>query len=325
MANRRKRKSLKSTLFLVVLLIIVAGLYYGYEYYQKNIKDDGIIIPDGTVQVHYIDVGQGDSALIVAPNGETLLIDAGEDGDAAEYLEEKKISVIDYMVVTHYDSDHIGGADEVLELAEVKTVIRPDYDHGTKMYQNLLALIDEEGSEEVFPTLGMTVALGDLSMKILSSEKTYSDSNDNSIVLMLTFGKNKFLFSGDAEKKRESEVLDAWSKEELDADVFKAGHHGASNANNEDFLAAVTPSIVVVSCGKGNDYGHPTNAALERFKVHTDKILRTDLVGTIILSSDGEKITSNKSSAISNVIVTQNEAFGYTAICIDLRKLYSLA
>lgn len=286
--TRRKRRAQEAAVALLILLLL-AALFYLYDIYFK--KDEPVTIPEGAAAVYYIDVGQGDAALIVSPKGETMLIDAGEHGDAAAFLKENKIEKLDYLVFTHFDSDHIGGGEQVLDATEVKKVITPDCTPSTKTGLSLIEAIGEEGAEHLKPEQGMKIALGDITFEILSDERIFDGGkNDDSVVMMMTFGKNKFLFTGDAEKKRETQVVEDYGRA-LDADVMKAGHHGAKNANNENLLELVTPDIVVISCGTGNKYGHPTAEALERFAKFDAKILRTDTMGTVTLFSDGEALT----------------------------------
>lgn len=249
------------------------------------------VIPDGTVAIYYIDVGQGDSTLIIAPNGETFLIDAGEDEMAADYLEKNGIKKIDYFLLTHYDLDHIGGADEVLELCEVETVIKPNCTPHNKTGQNLLGDFEDEGSSVMHPEVGDKITMGDVTIEFLvSSSDLPDDSNEKSICIMLTFGQNKFLFTGDAEVEREAEMIENYGKK-LDADVYKAGHHGANNASGAELMALVTPEYAIFSCGEGNKYGHPTAGAIDRIDDYTSNLYRTDTMGTVIFYSDGVNIT----------------------------------
>jgi len=259
--------------------------------FSPNGSQEEFIIPEGQVAVYYIDVGQGDATLIVAPNGETFLIDTGEDEMAADYLQKYNITKLDYLMFTHYDLDHIGGGDEILELCEVKTVIKPNCIPHNKTGQNLLLDVEAEGSEIMHPEAGDTLTMGDVTIEFLvSSTELPSDSNEKSLCIMLTFGKNKFLFTGDAENEREAEMIENYGKK-LDADVYKAGHHGANNASGKELMQLVTPEYAIFSCGKDNKYGHPTAGAIDRIDDYTDKLYRTDTMGTVIFYSDGETIT----------------------------------
>ena len=292
-----KRRSggafLPSMLFTMIFVVAVLASYYVYlTYFQK--PDAPMPIPEGSASVHYIDVGQGDATLIIAPTGETMLIDAGEREEAAEYLEKNKITKLDYFVITHYDFDHIGGADEVLELCEVKNVLASDYEPHNATGKKLVTLIEKEGADFIHPDKGDVFMLGDIKIEVLTKALTasnkYSDENENSIVTMMTFGETKFLFTGDAEKKREGEIIASYGKK-LDADVYKAGHHGANNASSAELMALVTPDYGVFSCGVGNKYDHPRQGAIDRVLKYASTILRTDLQGDLMITTDGEAIT----------------------------------
>ena len=315
-STKRKKKysrsEIKLSLMVLAILVIALLLVTAAAYFIPSLREiaiidewmsvlentfapiddpQNVVIPEGTVAVYYIDVGQGDATLIVAPNGETFLIDAGEDEAAANYLQKYNITKLDYLLFTHYDLDHIGGGDEVLELCEVKTVIKPNCVPHNKTGQNLLLDVEEEGSTVMHPEAGDVITMGDVKIEFLvSSTDLPSDSNEKSICIMLTFGKNKFLFTGDAEKEREAEMIENYGTK-LDADVYKAGHHGANNASGAELMQLVTPEYAIFSCGEGNKYGHPTAGAIDRIDDYTDKLYRTDTMGTVIFYSDGETIT----------------------------------
>jgi len=284
---------LPSLLATMVIVVAILASYFVYINYIKE-PDEPMPIPEGSAVVHYIDVGQGDATLIVAPTGETMLIDAGERGDAAEYLEKHKIKTLDYLVFTHYDFDHIGGGDDVLELCEVKNVLASDYEPHNKTGKTLITLIEDEGANFLHPDKGDTFNLGDIKIEVLTKALTasnkHSDENENSIIMMMTFGANKFLFTGDAENEREGEIIESYGKK-LDADVYKAGHHGADNASSAELMALVTPDYGVFSCGVGNKYDHPRQGAVDRVAKYADTILRTDLHGDVLITSDGEALT----------------------------------
>ena len=283
---------LSTLLATMVIVVAILASYFVYITYLKEPEGE-VVMPDGTAAVHYIDVGQGDATLIIAPTGETMLIDAGERSDAADYLAKLKIKTLDYFVITHYDFDHIGGGDDVLELCEVKNVLASDYEPHNKTGKTLITLIEEEGANLIHPDKGDTISLGEIQFEVLTKALTkdnkHSDENENSIVMMMTFGENKFLFTGDAEKEREGEIIASYGKK-LDADVYKAGHHGADNASSAELMSLVTPDYGVFSCGTGNKYDHPRQGAIDRVAKYAKTILRTDLHGDLILTSDGESI-----------------------------------
>ena len=281
---------------LLATMVIVVAILASYFVYIKYIKEpeEALPIPEGSASVHFIDVGQGDATLIVAPTGETMLIDAGEREEAAEYLKKNKITTLDYLIFTHYDFDHIGGGDEVLDACDVKNVLASDYTPHNKTGKTLHTLIEEEGANFIHPDKGDSFKLGDIQIEVLSKALTdsnkYSDENENSIVMMMTFGETKFLFTGDAEKKREGEIIEAYGKK-LDADVYKAGHHGADNASSAELMALVTPDFGVFSCGVGNKYDHPRQGAIDRVAKYASTILRTDLHGNLLITTNGEALT----------------------------------
>lgn len=299
--NNKKKSEKKSgggsllptLLATMVIVVAILASYFVYITYLKE-PEPAVTNPDGTAVVHYIDVGQGDATLIVSPTGETMLIDAGERGDAADYLKKLNIKTLDYLVFTHYDFDHIGGGDDVLELCEVKNVLASDYEPHNKTGKTLITLIEEEGANFIHPDKGETFSLGEIQMEVLTkaltSDTKHSDENENSIVMMMTFGANKFLFTGDAEKERESEIIESYGKK-LDSDVYKAGHHGADNASSAELMKLVTPDYGVFSCGVGNKYDHPRQGAIDRVAKYAETILRTDLHGDILITTDGEAIT----------------------------------
>lgn len=312
--NTRKKKYTKTevkiilsiVLILVIATLLVTALSFAFPSLRKITfidkwmtavesvfapDEETIVIPEGTVAVYYIDVGQGDATLIVAPNGEKFLIDAGEDEMAADYLKKHNITTLDYVMFTHYDLDHIGGGDEVLALCEVKNVIKPNCTPHNKTGEKLIDNIAAEGSTVIHPEVGHIIEMGDVKLEFLvSSSELPKDNNEKSLCMMLTFGKNKFLFTGDAEDEREAEMIENYGKK-LDADVYKAGHHGANNASGAELMELVTPDYAVFSCGVGNSYGHPTAGAIDRIDDYTNMLFRTDTMGTVVILSDGETIT----------------------------------
>lgn len=249
-------------------------------------------------QVHYIDVGQGDCSLVVC-DGQTLLIDAGENGHETEvinYLRSLGIDKLDYIIATHPHSDHIGGLPEVIEEFGMDNIIMPrltkEQTPTTKTYTRMLEEIKASGAKVISAKVGSTYTLGEASFEILGpvSDST-EDLNSMSVVAKVTHGENSFLFTGDAESDEEREIIGAGV--DLDADVLKMGHHGSNTSSCKEFLAEVTPEICVIMCGEDNDYGHPHKEPLERLKKYTNEIYRTDICGDIVISSDGKNLDIN--------------------------------
>ncbi|OAT74573.1 ComEC/Rec2 family competence protein [Parageobacillus thermoglucosidasius] len=242
--------------------------------------------------VHFINVGQGDSIYIKAPNGEDIIIDGGnKDGsDVVAYLKKQKVKDIELMIATHPDADHIGGLDEVLKAFPVKNVYAPKVSHTSQAYKDFLTAVKNKKLTIKTAQANVTLPIKGVTAKFVGPVKTYSksDTNDWSAVLRLAYGKNAFLFTGDAEFKAESDMIKA--KQPLKADVLKVGHHGAKTSTSTAFLNAVKPKYAVISVGK-NSYGHPTKEVLNRLKAAKVTVYRTDQKGTIVFTSNGSTLS----------------------------------
>ncbi len=297
---RGKKKRQKRHPILAAAIFLLLGLA-GYSAGQNG---DFITVGTGSdtsaevteeLTVHFIDVGQGDCTLIT--QGEhAMLIDAGDNSqgeNVVSYLDYLDIDTLDYLVLTHPDADHIGGADVVLYNISCETILTPDREADTKSWSDVVDAMDERDYEAVHPQPGDSYVLGEASFTVLGPLQDYDDSNDCSFVLRLTHGDNAFLFTGDAEETAEADILA--SGYTLSADVLKVGHHGSRSSTGDDFLVAVSPSCAVISCGEGNDYGHPHAATLNKLRASGVSVYRTDEQGTIIVTSDGSSLVWNMS------------------------------
>lgn len=247
------------------------------------------------LEVHYIDVGQGDSTLIKC-GGEAMLIDAGDDSQGTRirlYLKKQGVTKLRYLVMTHPDSDHVGGAPSVIENIDIEKVYASDYSKDTRTYERVNDALKQEDLTPETPDPGDTAELGSAKITFIGPCGTYDDANDSSVSLKVTYGDRSFLFTGDAEEQAEYDMVS--SGEDLHADVYKAGHHGSSTASSKRFLDKVNPSAAVISCGEGNKYGHPHAETLNRFRSMGLDVYRTDEQGTIVAETDGKKITWNTS------------------------------
>jgi competence protein ComEC len=254
---------------------------------------------DNGLTVHFLDVGQGDCTLITQ-GSHAMMIDAGDNDQGTKiqsYLNYLGIKQLDYLILTHPDADHIGGGDVVIYKFDCKTILMPDKSSDTKTYDDVIQTMKSQNKKATYPGVGDTYTLGDASFTVLSPAVSYSDTNNNSIVIRLTYGKNTFLFTGDAEEQAETDMIS--SGRSLKADVLKAGHHGSSTSTSEEFLDAVSPSCAVISCGEGNKYGHPHAETLNKFRDRGITVYRTDEQGTITATSDGNTITWNTSPSDS--------------------------
>ena len=241
------------------------------------------------LQVHFIDVGQGDSILILGPEGETILIDGGEEGSGAfQYLQSKRIDHINLVVATHPHSDHIGGVIDVLNTIPVDKVVTNGQMHTTSIYEQFLDAITSSEAEYVEVVRGDTITVGSLVFDVLNPGTDQGDDlNNSSVVLRLVYGNSSFLFTGDAGVEAEEEMLSSGLS--LSADILKVGHHGSRYSSSPGFLSKVQPKIAVYSAGVGNDYGHPHAETLAALTSVGAEIYGTDVNGTVIITADGSR------------------------------------
>lgn len=247
----------------------------------------------GELTVHFIDVGQADSIFIQLPNGQSMLIDAGNNADGdlvVNYLNKQRVKKIDYLVGTHPHEDHIGGLDDVINNFEIGKFYMPKVTHTTKSFQDLLEAVRSKGLKITPAKAGVKILnQPSLAIEILSPLRSaYDELNNYSAVIKLTFGEHSWLFTGDAEAPVEQDLIN--SKTDLRASVLKVGHHGSNSSSTAEFLAQVSPQWAVISVGKENDYGHPHEEVVERLQKAGINILRTDRQGTIIMTSDGKEL-----------------------------------
>ena len=260
-----------------------------------NILSGGFTPSVDELSVHYIDVGQGDSIYITSGD-EGMLIDCGESGDTdrvISYLDNMGVSKINYVVGTHPHSDHMGGMSKIVEHFEIGEMIIPHIDDSdtptTKYFERFLNACAEKNLSLTEAELGRKITLGDAELKIIAPNSLdYSNINNYSIGLIMHHGENSFIFTGDSEKLAEEEMIEKNLLEDID--VYKVGHHGSDTSSSMDFLNVIKPDYAVISCGEGNSYGHPNDITIENLSKFTDKIYRTDLMGTIVFTSDGKSL-----------------------------------
>lgn len=247
-------------------------------------------------EVHVLDVGQGLSVLVKS-QGHSMLYDGGDRDKSSfvvSYLKQKGITSLDYMIASHYDSDHMGGLVGALNTTEVKQVFAPNYTTDTRVYNSLQNTIASKSIPKEQPSVGSSYTLGDATFQILSpSGSSYSDANDYSIAIRITDGDTSFLITGDAETKSEAEICGTGLS--LDSDVYVMGHHGSGTSTSWELLQKAVPEYAVLSCGTGNSYGHPHVESMEKLQAMGIELLRTDKQGTIIASTDGTSISWNVS------------------------------
>lgn len=261
---------------------------------------------DGQLALHFINVGQADCTLIMLPTGENVLVDAGnrEDKDyILSYLNNLGVKHIDAAIATHPHEDHIGSMQYVLSNYDVDRLLLPDFDIDTTVYTNMLYAMEENDVEEIRVTEPFNLEIGNTTLEILAPVAKYTDANNNSIVFKIAYGEKTFLFTGDIEKEAERDILNAGT--DVAADVLKVAHHGSKTSSTVDFLTEVNPELAIVHVGADNKYGCPSADVLGR--LNTKKVLRTDLLGDIVVKCDGKNIVTSY-SGIDNTSSTGIEA-----------------
>ncbi|NLV85887.1 MAG: MBL fold metallo-hydrolase [Clostridiales bacterium] len=245
---------------------------------------------DSVLQIHFIDVGQADSALVIC-DGKAMLIDGGNVADSSliySYLKSHGITKLQYVVATHAHEDHVGGLSGALNYATAEKVLSPVTEYNSNAFKNFAANVAKQGKTIDIPKTGDSFRLGSALVTVLAPMKEYDEVNNSSIVLRLVHGKNSFLFMGDAQRESETDILD--SNQVVKSDVLKVGHHGSETSTSYRLLYEVSPEYSIISCGKNNRYGHPHEAVMSRLYDSETKVFRTDLQGNIICTSDGESL-----------------------------------
>lgn len=264
-------------LILCIVSLIISLVQNSFE--NKNMKSDG-----GSDFVRFIDVGQGDCALIHS-NGYTALIDTGTSDSAYEVcakLQKAGVSIIDVLVISHLHDDHIGGVRSIIESFEVKNVVLPELSiesDGLSVAQLAIKEVTDSGGGVYNAKQGLNFNIGDFEITVLAAYGEMNDENNRSVMLAAQISDIKFLFTGDAEKKAEKQLLDEGLN--LKCDVFKAAHHGSSTSNCDELLKAVRPRYVAISSGKDNMYGHPHNEVLSAFEYIGAEVFNTQTDGDI--------------------------------------------
>ena len=248
------------------------------------------------LEVHHINVGQGESIYIELPDGSDVLIDAGKSNygsTVVNYLKEQEKNIdIEYLIATHPDADHVGGMQEVFKELNIKNFIYPtDAPHDTKTWQNVLSLADSEGCTIKDSTPGTTFNIGGATMKFIQPSVDYRDNNDDSVVTYLEYKDVNFMFTGDIEAEAEKDMVA--QNLVIDVDFMSVPHHGSKGSSTEAFLAKAKPEYAIVSVGADNSYGHPSADALNRYNAIGSKVYRTDQLGDIVIKTDGNTATIN--------------------------------
>jgi len=308
---------MKKIIVLLLCIFLLAGC-------TEAVKTEKIPVTAGhEMQVHFIDVGQGDSILIESPSGKTMLIDGGVKGAGQQivsYLKELGINKLDIVVATHPDADHIGGLIPVLDNMTIEQFYDSGKVHTSQTFEEMLTRIDEKNIPYHVPKIGDDIEFDkNVNVKVLNANDQATDNNDASIVLKMTYGNVSFLLTGDAGVALEKEML----QYDVKATVLKAGHHGSNTSSSEEFIQAVKPEVTILSYGEDNKYGHPHAEIVDRLQAIGSKIYATADLGTITVSTDGVNYTVNgkETSSVETGNILSKEEEPTTAIEIVSKDL----
>ncbi|WP_143316034.1 ComEC/Rec2 family competence protein [Clostridium sp. HBUAS56017] len=283
----------RKNLIIIFLIIIIPFILFFCKSNNLRLQSNY-----NKMLVHYFDVGQGDSILIQV-NNRNLLIDSGPKTSRKKLLTSLKqlnINRIDYLIATHPHEDHIGNMSSIIRQFDIGRFYSPKVQSTTKSFESMVEALKSKNLKINILKAGLSsIDLGEnteISVFSPINDSSKENLNNYSPAILIKFGENKFLFTGDAEKEVENEILSQNSN--VKSDVLKLGHHGSSSSTSEAFLKAVNPSIGVISAGTDNPYGHPHKETLALLNSNKIKIFRTDKDGTITLSSDGKNICKVK-------------------------------
>lgn len=318
-SSRRRRKinltPFQTVVFSLVGLCLVLGLWVSAAgevgaaptwqeiYTAVGLADPlpAADLPENTDAVHFIDVGQADATLLQS-GGEYCLVDAGDtdsEQKLMEYLEQRGVTRLKLLVMSHPHADHIGSMTAVLEKLEVEQVLLPDFDKApyptTRLFEKVMEAIEASGAAVTTAAPGQSFPVGSGTLQVLAAGVETDNYNDLSQVLLFESGELSVVLSGDGEKPVEQAALEAGAVPR--ADVFKAAHHGSDTSNTLEFLQAVQPGHVAISCGLGNSYGHPHAGALERFEQVGAQVLRTDQDGSVVIAATENGLQSYTANA----------------------------
>lgn len=280
--NIKMKKQNLAHVFLIMLLLFMT-LLGGCE--KKEFFADA----GETIKITFFDVGKGDAILIETENA-NMLIDAGYDNTSQvilDYLDQQGKSSLDYMVITHFDKDHVGGVDRVLEAVTVERILQPDYESDGGQYQEYQEMIKAENQQPELVTDTLKLSFDGVECLIYPPQQQAYEEEDNdfSLVISMTYGQQRFLFAGDCEKERLEELL-SQTEFDLKHDLLKVPHHGRKEKNSEEFLQAVSPEAAIITCSEEE----PGDDKVRKILKQTGAQIFLTSEGTVTCFSDGERM-----------------------------------
>lgn len=288
---------------IIIAVLIILYLIFGTDLIKDMSKNTALaskisnsdktttkkVISDGELNVYFIDVGQADSILITNKD-HNILIDAGNNEDGkklVDYFKSLNITSFDYVFGTHPHEDHIGGMDDIINNFDIDKYYMPDKLSTSKTFEDVLDALINKNLKYTVPKEDEVISFNDASIDVIYVDSNSKDANDSSIVLKLTYGENSFLFTGDASTSVENKILN----KNIKSDVLKIGHHGSEYSTSDKFLDMVNPKYAIIEVGTDNIYKHPKQIILDRLNIRNIKTYRTDLDGTIIVTTNGTSVS----------------------------------
>lgn len=295
-----KKKSTAVLVFIVIILTVVFSFLDFFniisinKIYRAFNVIDGVQRQDDDFAVYYLDVGQGNCSVIICED-KVLMIDTGTVNQSKKVKESLKcldIDTIDYLVITHQHDDHMGNAEWIISDYSVKNIVMPKLPEDNQVYsltyKHLLNAIAKYKVNPIAVNSVYGFQLGSSNIRMFVADDSDKDLNDNSIVTRITYQDTSFIFTGDAEKNVEKQLLR--SDFVVKSDVILIGHHGSANATSEEFIKEVDPSVAVISCGEDNSYGHPRNVIVDRILKYNIDLYITSDIGDVTIISDGKNV-----------------------------------
>ena len=282
-------KNKYNILFILLVIVFIGGyIYYSNNLYTKEIKKEKVEITDNYLKVYFIDVGQAD-CILIDNNHEYALIDGGNTIDGKKlvnYFKDIGIKKFNYVIATHPHEDHIGGLNFIIYNFNIDHFIGTNIKTSFKSYDNMMNALEKKNIKYEVPNINDTFKVGELIFKVIYLDNNKDDINSSSIVIEMNYKNNSFLFTGDTTTDAEKKYLDSLNE----IDVLKVSHHGSQYASSAQFLMKTKPKYAIISVGKDNEYGYPKQVVLDKLNELNTKVYRTDQLGTIILTSNGNDI-----------------------------------